>query len=682
MAVRLVCRACGKRLKLPDGYQQKQSARCPKCLSPVDLTAALEASAYMPVVTTTDAERTPPSPTPTEPVPPPLPAHQAENSLPEPISPDSSTKLKNPREVPSANPPRSPITNSKPLELDEEAPLSLDDDSAPADPLPFRVPVFVLADARNRISGPGFAVIVPHGVFLEQEPMRPLVYLPVGSLAESLPTGELIVTLPEGGTVALRFQARLPRQIAADTRGFLAGERPTPTPAEYRRKWWLLLPALIFGLGVSATPLVLARYTAVGLELGLAVGSVFAVLALIVNAAVAVFSRWSVPGQVALMLCVSVLVSGVFLFGASVYLAGRQKGIEEAKHDPPPPPPQPTPPPPSPPEPPPPEPPPRPPSHIDRAYKNGVSALEDGPAEVTALAIAPDGNALGIGYADGTTFIWLLDQPTFNAMLPGPKCDGPVTRIQFDTTGRFIFATCPGGVVATVANAPAEAPAKIPGTFVAVVPELNAERVRFAAVRANTVQQRFLSQDFILNPPKAKDFALPGKGDEIIPAISAPSAPKPTGPTFLAWHPNGKLIAGQPDGSIATWANTMKPEPPIREHKAAVKVWAEYLDCGDFATGDERGNVGYWPFKSTKPKVSSVFNTPITALSFSPSGAFLAVTDNTGWLAIWDVVAEKAVHRVKRPVAPKAIAFGPTDEVILISSSKTVEVWSVPALVK
>ena len=50
MAVRLVCRACGKRLKLPDGAERKRSAKCPKCLAPVDMTAALEASAYLPTV--------------------------------------------------------------------------------------------------------------------------------------------------------------------------------------------------------------------------------------------------------------------------------------------------------------------------------------------------------------------------------------------------------------------------------------------------------------------------------------------------------------------------------------------------------------------------------------------------------------------------------------------------------
>ena len=739
MAVRLVCRVCGKRLKLPDGLQHKRAAKCPKCLAPVDLTPALEASAYMPVLAKETSTITQPLPTPvSEPAKPapsiPTPYEREEDSLPYPVSPGDSRLPKsgdlrpplartlppplpntesfereNAREVPSATPSRPavasgnsrpPLAQNAPLSLDDEQPLSLDDDPVPAgappvELQPFRVPVHVLADSHNRIVGPCFAVLVPHGLFLEREPMRPLVYIPLGCRAESLKTGELAVTLPEGGAITLRFEVRYARQIAADTRAFLAGERPVPAPAEYRRRWWLLWPALIFALGLAGGPLVLSQYADLGLEFGLKVGGGFALAGLLANVSVVLFSRWSVLGQVAVMAAVCVLVSGVFLFAATAYLAGRQKATEEKQN-------------PEPdasgsPSPPPAQPPgvntpgspatnpeanapglpnPRAPSHVDKAYQNNVSVLEDGPANVTALAIAPDGNLLGIGYADGTTFIWPLDQPTFDVMLPGPKCDGPVSRIQFDTASRFIFVTCPSGVVAAPANGPPAVPAKISGAFVAVFPELADERIRFAAVRGNTLQSRFVSQNFVLNPPKAKGFALPGKGDEIIPAGVAPSVPKPPGPTFLAWRPNGSLVAGQPDGSIAMWTNAMKPEPTVREHKSPVRVWAEHLDCGDFATGDDQGNVGYWSFKATKPTVTSVLTAPITGLAFNPSGGWLFVTDNTGWLVVWDVTTAKAIHRVKRSTAVKAIAFGPHDDIVIVAAGKTVEVWRLRELMK
>ena len=134
---------------------------------------------------------------------------------------------------------------------------------------------------------------------------------------------------------------------------------------------------------------------------------------------------------------------------------------------------------------------------------------------------------------------------------------------------------------------------------------------------------------------------------------------------------------------IAIWSPTMKPEAASRDHnKAAVKAWAACLATGDFATGDEQGSVGIWPAKGGKPVVTPVLSAPITGLSFNATGSRVAVTDSSGWLVIWDVAAAKAVHRVKRPAAIRAMTYGPTDDVILLAAGKTVEVWWLPELVK
>ena len=90
----------------------------------------------------------------------------------------------------------------------------------------------------------------------------------------------------------------------------------------------------------------------------------------------------------------------------------------------------------------------RPPTHTDLAAKNGMSRLDDGPAEVTSLAIAPRDDTVAIGYADGQTRLWLSDHPTFEPPTPGPRADGPIRRIQFDSTGRFLYLTCPGALIA------------------------------------------------------------------------------------------------------------------------------------------------------------------------------------------------------------------------------------------
>jgi DNA-directed RNA polymerase subunit RPC12/RpoP len=672
MAVRVVCRACGKQLKLPTGADVKRAAKCPKCGARVDLGAALEASAYLPTFAPTEA---------TTPKPPPAP--------PKPITPSKPAGA--PRPTAGGAAPSS--SGSKhPAPADEA--LSLDDDDGPAtggaDPEPpFRVPVWVLADSARQIAGPCFAVLVPHGLFLEHEPMKPFLFAPVGCRAQLPAPDELQMVLPDRRAVALRFEGRAGRGLARDAGAFLAGRRPVPVATDYRRKWWTLWAALIFALGLVAGPLVLARAANLGWEFGLQVGAGFALVGLFANAAIAVGSRWSVPGQLVLMACVSALLTGVFLFGAVAFFAGRQNAT--ARTDPPTSEPDATHPNPNP------NPnsadaPPAPamrgpPSHVDRAYASGVSVLDDGPADVTALTIAPDGVTLGVGHADGTTRLCLLDQPTFDSILPGPKADGPVTRVRFDGTSRFVFAVTPAAAVGMTRGGPLMTFAKIPGAPVAISPAAASDRIHFAAVRGNTLQNRSLATAFVQRPPvKAKDtgvaYALPGKGDEVAAQGSGPDQPKPAGPTFLAWTPGGRLFAGQPDGAIAIWSSVLRPEAASRDHKAAVKAWADCPGTGDFATGDDQGVVAWWPYKGGKPTVAPVLTAPITALAFAPSGAWLAVADATGWLVIWDVAAGKALHRKMRTPPVKAMAFGPNDDVLILAAGRTVEVWYVPELVK
>ena len=686
MAVRLVCRACGKRLKLPDGVGQKRSAKCPKCLAPVDLTAALEASAYLPTIAMAAPARSAPRKQPIGPheddplpYPPPLSPSPSKSAPPLPSAPSDSSFER--ASLPQGSPARP--SSIPPTPFPGEI-LSLDDDEptgpvAEPDP-PFRVSVLVLIDSLGQVVGPCFAVLVPHGLFLEHEPMKPFLYAPVGCGAGTPGAGELALALPDGRAVTLRFEAS---SVARDTLAFLAGERPVPVAADYRRKWWLLWAALIFALGLASVPIVLAPVAGLGSEFGLRGSTGFALLGLVANVAVVLFSRGSVPRQLAVMAGLCAVVTGLSLFGAVAYIAGRHRGAEEAKADPPPvlvpgvsnqtplsepPPPDPS--------------PARPPTHLDRAKKNGSSALEDGPADVTALELAPDHNTLAIGYADGSTRLWPLDQATFDAVLPGPKAEGAVSRVQFDTRSRIIFVHSTTGVVAAPRNGPGLSVAKLPGFPIAIAPEPDADRIRFAAVRGNTLQLRLIATTFVQNP-KGRDrgYALPNKGDETLPIGLGKDPAKPVA-TFFAWTPGGKLMAGQPDGSILAWSGPLRPEASSRDHKAAVKAWAACPVTGDFATGDDQGHVGIWPAKGGKPTLASVLATPITGLSFNATGSRLAVTDTTGWLVIWDVPAAKAIYRVKRPTAIRAMTAGPTDDVVLLAASKTVEVWRVSELMK
>ena len=125
---------------------------------------------------------------------------------------------------------------------------------APGGPgLPFRVTVRVLADSLGAV-GPCVAVLLPHGLFLEYEPMKPVLYVPLGAPVDCPAPGELTAAGPDGRSVTFRFQSRHARALARDIRAFLAGERPAPTAADYRFKWWMLGAALIFALGLAGGP--------------------------------------------------------------------------------------------------------------------------------------------------------------------------------------------------------------------------------------------------------------------------------------------------------------------------------------------------------------------------------------------------------------------------------------------
>src|SRR5262249_3752999 len=98
-----------------------------------------------------------------------------------------------------------------------------------------------------------------------------------------------------------------------------------------------------------------------------------------------------------------------------------------------------------------------------RASATGMSRLDDGRAAVTALALAPLDGSVVIGYADGSTAVWPLDQPAFDPPRAGPKGDGAVRRIQFDSTGQIAYLSCDNGLVAAPLLMPPAVPLKARG---------------------------------------------------------------------------------------------------------------------------------------------------------------------------------------------------------------------------
>ena len=446
---------------------------------------------------------------------------------------------------------------------------------------------------------------------------------------------------------------------------------PVPAPADPRRPGWLLAAGAVLAVGLAAGPVVLGRETELGLATGAVLGLVFAGLAMVLNAAVALLTRYPPGGKVALMAGVCVALLAVFLFGAVAYLNAR-------KHDPPPP---------SPPPPPPveltpltPTPPTLnrgPPTHLDAVYRHGTSRLDDGPAAVTALAVAPTDGAVVVGYADGTTRLWPLDQPTFETPHPGPRAAGAVRRIAFDPTGTTAYLTCDRGLAVAPLRAP-RVSLVVPGDAVAVFPEPGRER--FAAARGSRLSVRYVPLDLLKNPGgrAANGLVVSAPKDETIPLRTPADTPLPPR-MFLAWHPAGRLLVGSAGGTIlGVLPSGAVGDVVSRDHRAAVRAWAAGPARPDFVTGDDDGFVGFWPDGSPSPTKFRTGTAPVTHLALSPGGGAVAVADAAGGLSVWNLAGGVCVAATQRREPVAAVAWGPTDDLLLVADGNGVEVWSLP----
>jgi len=454
------------------------------------------------------------------------------------------------------------------------------------------------------------------------------VFTPFGLFAERVPDRPLAFA-PVGTAAAATGRAvRLPLpggplvlvlptpQLAADAAAFLAGTRPVPDPADYRPPARLRPSALLLALA---------------------------------------------------------LVGAACVGGVALVLVLRPPPVVE----PPPPPPPVEPPPVELPPAPPPEPT-DPPTYYDQMMRDGTTRLPDGPAAVTALAVTPDGSETVVGYADGTTWAWRLDQPTFEPPRVGPRGVGPVRRVTFAPAGDLVYLGGDTGLSVANFRAP-RVTLHVPGGHAAALPEPGRER--FAAVRNDKLVVRYVPTALAKEPPpgRAKNGVVTATPkDETLPAGARSDAPAP-GLTFAAWHPSGKLLYGTPDGTINVYPPAPKAAPASRLHRAAVRAWAVGPVWADFATGDDAGVVGVWPVGAAAPYPLRGAAAAVKGLAFSPCGGELAVADAAGAVAVWNLPTRTKVFEAVRP-APPVIAYGPRADVLLVSDGAGVELWWLPAL--
>ncbi len=644
MSVSVVCRGCGRRVRVPDDIDLR-AARCSKCRTKLAPS---------------------PSPTPrTRPA-----AKAAPAPLPSSLSLTACEILSlDDQSLPPASGPagRPPLVEAEPQ-------------AWPPLPPPFRVEARILADSgKKKLRGAAPAVLTPFGLFLESAPNRPVLFAPIGTEAEA--DGAVVILTYPNRVVKVELSG-VPRvdRLAAETAAFLHGEGTLPDPADYHRAWWLVGIGVILGLGLAVAVVALAGAVDLNLVVRVLLGLVFGCGAAAANTALVRFVRFPAGGKVVLMGGLSFVVLIATLFGTVAFRpagggsldpekpatqpdANPSSGSEESdssadlatlRRGP--------------------------PTHLELAYRDGMSRLGDGPAAVTALAMVPGEEAVVVGHADGSTQVWRLDQGWLEPPQLGPWGRGAVRRIAFDSTGAIALLTCDGGLAAAPLNG-ARVPLLIPGDVIAVIPE--AKRERFAAFRGGRLVVRSVPMELAKHPPTAAvglKFLQSTPKDETIPAGVAANIPTQK-PTFLAWHPAGQLLGGTADGSVVTWPTTNATSKPVtRLHKAAVRTWAIGPVWPDFATGDDKGVVAYWPNKSLAPVSFPTGGGAVTHLAFNACGGELAVTDAAGVLSVWDLTTRARLFEIKRRQPVGAVVFGPEEDILLVAEGKGVEVWWLPEL--
>jgi len=626
VAESVTCRGCGRRLTLPERIDRAK-ARCPKCRTKVQSrpapAAPAEPDAYQVYVSESQA-------------------------IPKPdvLSLD---------DAPPADPKPAPPPTPPPVEHF---------------PPPFRVPVEVQADTLRHFAGPMHAVLTPFGVFLESEPNRPLMFVPVGCRGVSAGRA-LDLQLPGRRIVLQLAGVHDPSQLSADTAAFLGGERPVPLPAEYRPPWWLVGVGAIFAVGLASGPVMLAmRSEALSLGPAAALSLAFLVVALIANGLLALTARLATGMKIGAMAIVNGGALALFVAGAIAFLDDTE------------PPPAPSSPPQSPiegdppPSPVPPEPP-QPVTFADFLQRDGVVRYEDGPADVTAMAPLPGGSAL-IAYADGSTRVWQFDQPVYEPARLGPKAPSAIRRIAFDDTGKQARFTCDTGLLFANWSQPNRPATMIPGER--VVPHFAPNRDRFAAIRDDRIHVRYLPMELLKNPDPNRvrnGLVVSTSRDETIPLGGTAAGLAATGgkPTFLAWTAAGRLVAGREDGAIATLPGFGPAGPAFLsfEHRVAVRTWEQFPN-GDFVFGDDDGFVSFWANGSTRITKFRTGGVAIRSLSFSFCGGEVAVVDAAGWLSLWAPETGRKRFEVKQTQKTTLAAFGPHD-VLLVAAGRGVEAW-------
>jgi RNA polymerase sigma factor (sigma-70 family) len=228
---------------------------------------------------------------------------------------------------------------------------------------------------------------------------------------------------------------------------------------------------------------------------------------------------------------------------------------------------------------------------VEAAARLGTVRLRPG-THVLGLAFTRDGRALATVGNDGTLRLWEL--PSGRELARLPKQQVSYNAIAFTADGKAMAAVSDDGVIVVHDLAPAQPRDQRPAA-------LGKERLRI-------------------------------KPEQVITC-------------FLAFLPNGNLLAGNHTGTVCVWDADSKE---VRSFGAAIEVpvYALSPDGKTLAHAGRGGAVVLWDVDEGAERGKLAGHLNVSSLAFAPDGKTLAVGDETNTIRLWDLKASQVAAKL------------------------------------